>query len=81
MNNLPDELIIRILKNLNICKYVENLKINSISKNINHKLKEITKKCNIAKKVGFLYCKNHILLSLQIKLLKNIKYFFLTDFK
>ena len=79
MDNLPDELIILILRKLNICKYVENYKFNCICKNFNNKINYITCKCKIKKKVGYLYCKNHLNESLQI--LKNIKYFFLTDFK
>ena len=80
MDNLPDELIINIFKNLNYCKYIDNYKLNSISKRLNYKLQFLTSKCKMNKKIGVLYCKKHILLSLQINLIKNIKYFFMTDF-
>ena len=81
MNNLPDEIITLIFKKLNICKHVENYKIYCICKNFNRKINEITFNCKIYKKIGYLYCKNHIFQSLQINLTKNFKYFFLTDFK
>ena len=80
MNDLPDELIIKIFKNINLCKYINNYKINSISKCLNLKLKELTINCKMNKKIGILYCKKHIFLSLQINLMKNIKYFFMTEF-
>ena len=80
MNNLPDELITLILKKLCLCKYEDNYKINCTCKKFYMKINEITVKCKICKKIGFLYCKNHILKSIQLNLLKNFKYFFLTDF-
>ena len=80
MNNLPDELIINIFKNLKFCKYIDNYKLNCISKNLNNKIQFLTNKCKMCKKVGILYCSKHLFVSLQLNLLKNMKYFFLTDF-